>query len=71
MIFVLYTSARPPVKIERQIGDVYVVTPGRSLQYPAAEYVREKILRDCKEEATSVVVDCRNVRSVDVTVAKV
>lgn len=70
----LYLSARPAVAIERnQFAncDVFIASPCRSLQYPSAEFVRERIMKDCNEPNTVVVVDLKYVKSIDSTVAKV
>lgn len=72
--FVLYSSARPPVSIERNrlpSGDAFIFTPSRGLQYPAAEYVREKIMKDCDRKDSTVIIHGKYVRSIDSTVAKV
>lgn len=74
ILFVLYTSARPPVRMERlklPQTEAFLVTPTRSLQYPAAEYVREKIMMECTGENNWVVIEGKYVRSIDATVAKV
>lgn len=72
--FVLYSSARPPVSIERNklpCGDTYIVTPSRSLQYPAAEFVREKIIKHCDRSNSTVIIHGKYIRIIDATVAKV
>lgn len=74
LLFVLYLSARPAVAVERhklQQCDVFVASPCRSMQYPAAEFVREKIMKECNEPNTVVVLDLKYVKSIDATVAKV
>lgn len=74
IVFVLYSSARPKISIERNklsCGDTFVVTPTRSLQYPSAEFVREKIIKECDLFNSTVIIHGRYVRSVDATVAKV
>lgn len=74
LIFVLYLSARPAVAVEKQKlqhCDVFVATPCRSMQYPAAEYVRERIMEECSGANSVVVVDGKYIKSIDSTVAKV
>lgn len=74
LIFILYISARPAVTIEKrklQHCDVFVATPCRSMQYTSAEFVREKIMRECSEPNTVVVLDGKYIKSIDSTVAKV
>lgn len=74
VIFVLYASARPPVIIAKEKlpqGDVYVVSPSRGLQFPSAEYLREKVMRNCYYAGSTVAIDGRNLSNVDATVAKV
>lgn len=72
--FVLYSSARPPLYVERlklSDGDIFLVAPSRSLQYPAAEFIREKIMSDCYGTNNVIVVDGKYVRSIDATVGRV
>lgn len=74
IIFVLYSSARPPISIERNklpCGDTFIVTPIRSLQYPSAEFIREKIIKHCDRFNSTVIIHGKYIRSVDATVAKV
>ncbi|KAK5640780.1 hypothetical protein RI129_009327 [Pyrocoelia pectoralis] len=73
MIFVLYSSARPSIEIEREKllqGDIFIVTPRRSLQFPSAEYLREKIIQDCYDPKVMVVLDGKYMNNIDATVAK-
>lgn len=71
MIFVLYSSARPKLDIERPSGDVYVVKLKTGLHFAAAEYVRESILFGCNAEKSTVIIDGKYVGNIDATVAKV
>lgn len=74
LLFVLYPSARPPVKIEERkiiTYDVYIVTPTKNLLFPSAEYVREKIMKKCTLRSSVVVINCEHLNSIDATVAKV
>lgn len=71
--FVLYSSARPSVTIERykmSCGDTFVVAPSKGLQYPAAEFIREMIIKHCDRPNSTVVIDGTYIRGVDATVAK-
>ncbi|XP_031353794.1 sodium-independent sulfate anion transporter-like [Photinus pyralis] len=73
IIFLLYSSARPSIEIEREKfpqGDVFVVTPCRSLQFPSAEYLREKVIQDCYDPKVTVVLNGKHINNVDATVAK-
>lgn len=72
IVFVLYVSARPSIEIEQDLlPQVFLVTPSRSLQYPAAEYIREKIMKECNCSDSTVVINGKYVKSIDTTVAKV
>ncbi|XP_049821343.1 sodium-independent sulfate anion transporter-like isoform X3 [Aethina tumida] len=73
LTFVLYTSARPKITIDKEKfsqGDVYVITPKTNLHFTAAEYMRELILQNCDEQNALVVINGRNVGNLDATVAK-
>lgn len=73
MAFLLYASARPPLTIEKSrihSRDVFVVTPSRSLQYPAAEFIRERVMKECNQEKNVIVIDGKYIRNIDSTVAK-
>ncbi|XP_031353795.1 sodium-independent sulfate anion transporter-like [Photinus pyralis] len=66
-------NARPSIEIEREKspqGDVFVVTPSRSLQFPSAEYLREKVIQDCYDPKVTVVLNGKYINNVDATVAK-
>ncbi|KAJ8978076.1 hypothetical protein NQ317_000634 [Molorchus minor] len=54
VLFVLYSSARPKLDIERPSGDVYIVRLKTGLHFAAAEYVREMILKRCIVEKSTV-----------------
>lgn len=72
LLFILYPSARPPVKIEEEKlpqGDVFIITPSRNLHFPAAEYLREKVMRKSKN-ASTIVIRGKYMSSIDATVAK-
>ncbi|KAF5284362.1 hypothetical protein FQR65_LT13579 [Abscondita terminalis] len=73
LLFILYSSARPSIEIEREKlaqGDVFIVTPSRSLQFPSAEYLREKVIQGCYYPKTTVVLNGKYINNVDATVAK-
>lgn len=74
LLFVLYSSARPSITIDREKlpqGDVFVVTPFRSLQFPSAEYLKERVMQDCDSKNTTVVINGKYINGIDATVAKV
>ncbi|GJQ72228.1 hypothetical protein Trydic_g3319 [Trypoxylus dichotomus] len=71
--FVLYSSLRPPITINEEKypeGEVFIVTPTRGLQFPAAEYIKERVLKDCNSPNATVVVDGKYINSIDATVAR-
>lgn len=75
LVILLYFTARPPISMEERplignTGPVFMVTPGQRLHFPAAEYLREKVIEKCPTDG-DVVVDGRRVADIDVTVAKV
>ncbi|KAJ8959231.1 hypothetical protein NQ318_022494 [Aromia moschata] len=70
VIFVLYSSARPKLDVEKLTGDVYVVRLKTGLHFSAAEFVRESILEICTAEKSTVIVDGKYVGNIDATVAK-
>lgn len=75
LLYILYNAARPVVtKEETKVSDleVLLVRPEQSLIYPSAEYVRESIMKSClkKDKQALLVIDGRNMHSIDSTVAK-
>ncbi|KAF5289752.1 hypothetical protein FQA39_LY03669 [Lamprigera yunnana] len=73
LLFILHSSARPSIEIEREkfpLHDVFVVTPSRSLHFPSAEYLREKIIQNCCYPKTIVIVNGKYINHIDATVAK-
>ncbi|XP_059472055.1 sodium-independent sulfate anion transporter-like isoform X2 [Neocloeon triangulifer] len=79
--FLLFTNARPKVKIDTissACGPEYILaTPTQGLLFPAADYVRTQIqsaLEDMEsnERMTHlpVVIDCRNIQKLDFTAAQ-
>ncbi|KAL0278534.1 UNVERIFIED_CONTAM: hypothetical protein PYX00_000336 [Menopon gallinae] len=75
LVYILYNAARPVIHTENiSVNDhnVLLVRPEQSLSYPAAEYVRDNIMKMCVKETvdTTLVVDGRRMHSIDSTVAK-
>ncbi|XP_012526605.1 sodium-independent sulfate anion transporter [Monomorium pharaonis] len=75
LILLLYFAARPGLLIEERIVDgltVLFVSPKQSLSFPAAEYLRERVMSWCDKRPTSlpVVMEGRHVLRIDATVAK-
>ncbi|XP_011633708.1 sodium-independent sulfate anion transporter-like isoform X3 [Pogonomyrmex barbatus] len=73
LIALLYFSARPSVqtKIEQIEGEtVIVVIPEEALTFPAAERLRANIMKLSGESECNVILDCKNLKRIDVTVAK-
>ncbi|KAK0074762.1 hypothetical protein PV326_012191, partial [Microctonus aethiopoides] len=74
LILLLYFSARPAVKIISEQANgcaIIYVTPEEALTFPAAENLRKKIMKACEESASNVIFNCKNLKRIDVTVAKV
>ncbi|KAM6403512.1 LOW QUALITY PROTEIN: sodium-independent sulfate anion transporter [Rhynochetos jubatus] len=68
-ILLLYSIARPPVKVSE--GDVLLVQPGSSLHFPAIEGLRDTVCSCALAAACpprSVILDCRHISSIDYTV---
>ncbi|XP_042689056.1 sodium-independent sulfate anion transporter isoform X1 [Centrocercus urophasianus] len=67
-ILLLYSVARPPIKVLEQ--GVLVLQPGSSLHFPAADHLQD-IIRDRALAAASppcsVILDCHHVSSIDYT----
>ncbi|XP_011052627.1 PREDICTED: sodium-independent sulfate anion transporter-like isoform X3 [Acromyrmex echinatior] len=75
LILLLYFAARPGLLIEERIVDgltVLFVSPKQSLSFPAAEYLRERVMSWCDKRPTSlpVIIEGRHVLRIDTTVAK-
>ncbi|KAK7870324.1 hypothetical protein R5R35_003712 [Gryllus longicercus] len=75
LLFVLYDAARPRVSIQCSkvhSHDVLLVAPDYSIVFPAAEFVRKKIIKKCIEldNKAIVILDGRYMRHIDATVAK-
>lgn len=73
LVALLYFSARPSVqtKIEQIEGEtVIVVVPEEAIAFPAAERLRANIMKLSGESECNVILDCKNLKRLDVTVAK-
>ncbi|XP_025833562.1 sodium-independent sulfate anion transporter isoform X2 [Agrilus planipennis] len=73
IFFILYKSARPSIKIETKlVGDinVYLVEPTTNLQFPSAEFLKESVLAQCDASISFIIIDGKNMESIDATVAK-
>ncbi|XP_019759137.1 sodium-independent sulfate anion transporter isoform X2 [Dendroctonus ponderosae] len=73
LTFILYDAARPKLYVERlmlQERIIYVIRPKASLYFTSAEFLREKMLKDCGESESLIVIDGEFVPSVDATVAR-
>ncbi|KZC08897.1 Sodium-independent sulfate anion transporter, partial [Dufourea novaeangliae] len=73
LLILLYFSARPSIEtVIQQVDDESVirVTPEEALTFPAAENFRANIMKLSEENPSNVVLDCRNLKRIDVTVAK-
>ncbi|XP_076378212.1 sodium-independent sulfate anion transporter isoform X3 [Megalopta genalis] len=73
ILMLLYFSARPSIQTEIQqaeAGTVIRVTPEEALTFPAAENFRTSIMKLSEESPNNVLLDCRNLKRIDVTVAK-
>ncbi|CAK9796905.1 Sodium-independent sulfate anion transporter [Anthophora quadrimaculata] len=75
LILLLYFAARPGLLIEERVVDgltILFVSPKQSLSYPAAEYLRERVMSWCdgRAETIPVIVEGRHVLRIDTTVAK-
>nr|XP_022916684.1 sodium-independent sulfate anion transporter isoform X2 [Onthophagus taurus] len=83
LLFLLHSSMKPKLNIEKEKmpeGDVFIVTPTAArIHFPAAEYIRETIMKRCnpenddkitENERVTVVIDGKYVTNLDATVAK-
>lgn len=74
IIFVLYPVARPKFNMRREEIDgeyLYVIVPSVEMQFPVADYFRDRVLKDCQRPFSTVVIDGLNVRYMDATVARI
>lgn len=72
-IALLYFAARPSIqtKFEQIEGEtVIVVIPEEAVAFPAAERLRATIMKLSAENECNVIFDCKNLKRIDVTVAK-
>ncbi|KAK9303313.1 hypothetical protein QLX08_005058 [Tetragonisca angustula] len=73
LVVLLYFSARPSIrsKIE-QVEDKNVIRiiPEESITFPAAEYFRASVMKLSEGNSFDVILDCKNLKRTDVTVAK-
>ncbi|CAB0038961.1 unnamed protein product [Trichogramma brassicae] len=75
LLSLLYYAARPEVIFEERTengASILLVMPQQSLSFPAAEYLRERVMNWCDsmQNTKIVVIDGKNVRGIDTTVAK-
>nr|CAD7410851.1 unnamed protein product [Timema cristinae] len=76
LVFILYESARPSVhrkELTINGNSVLLVRPENGLVFPAAEYIRDIIVRSCPQDDQldfTIVVDGTHVFTVDATMAK-
>lgn len=73
LIALLYFSAKPSVqtKIEQIEGEtVIIVIPEEAIAFPAAERLRANIMKISGNSECNVILDCKNLKRLDVTVAK-
>ncbi|XP_029178689.1 sodium-independent sulfate anion transporter-like [Nylanderia fulva] len=73
LICLLYYSARPSINmnIEQIEGETVIVAiPEETIAFPAAERLRSNIMKLSGESECNVILDCKNLKRIDVTVAK-
>nr|XP_012135831.1 PREDICTED: sodium-independent sulfate anion transporter-like isoform X5 [Megachile rotundata] len=73
LVILLYFSTRFTVQTEvEQTGDKALirVTPEETIAFPAAEDFRARIMKLSENNSSNVVLDCKNLKRIDVTVAK-
>ncbi|XP_017764524.1 PREDICTED: sodium-independent sulfate anion transporter-like [Eufriesea mexicana] len=73
LVILLYFSARPSVhtEIEQAENETAIrITPEESITFPAAEHFRANIMKLSEENSYNVILDCKNLKRIDVTVAK-
>nr|XP_014086165.1 sodium-independent sulfate anion transporter [Bactrocera oleae] len=75
LLFILYHSARPKVRLETletQDGLKFLkLTPDRCLIFPSVEFVRNLVLKFGNKTTLPVVIDCTYIYGADYTAAKV
>ncbi|XP_060802780.1 sodium-independent sulfate anion transporter [Amyelois transitella] len=74
LVFLLYASARPCVKVTHAVssdGISYLVaTVDRALAFPSAEFVRRALRKAADREDAPLVIDATHVQAADFTAAK-
>lgn len=73
LLFLLYYSARPSIntKIEQVENETLIrVIPEETVSFPAAENFRAKIMKLSEQNQCNILLDCENLKRIDVTVAK-
>ncbi|XP_012285866.1 sodium-independent sulfate anion transporter isoform X2 [Orussus abietinus] len=73
LALLLYFSARPSIvmKVEQVDGRKTIhVVPEEAVTFPAAENLRINVMRLSEENLGNVILDCKNLKRIDVTVAK-
>ncbi|XP_048516226.1 sodium-independent sulfate anion transporter-like isoform X1 [Athalia rosae] len=73
LIPLFYYSARPSVqmRIEQIEGRKYVqVIPEEAISFPAAEHIRNKIMKLSEQKSSGIIFNGKNLKRIDATVAK-
>ncbi|XP_028160708.1 sodium-independent sulfate anion transporter-like [Ostrinia furnacalis] len=74
LMFLLYASARPSVKVTRAVSrdgvEHLVATVDRALAFPSAEFVRRALRKAAEREPLPLVLDATHVQAADFTAAK-
>lgn len=73
LVILLYFTTKPSVDTDIQQMDdetVIRVVPEETISFPAAENVRSNIMKLSEQYTFNVVLDCKNLKRIDVTVAK-
>ncbi|KYN00747.1 Sodium-independent sulfate anion transporter, partial [Cyphomyrmex costatus] len=73
IMLLLYFSAHPSIqtKTEQIEGEtVIVIIPEEAIFFPAAERLRVNVMKISGESSCNVILDCKNLKRLDVTVAK-
>ncbi|KYQ56810.1 Sodium-independent sulfate anion transporter [Trachymyrmex zeteki] len=72
-VILLYFSAHPSIqtKIEQIEGEtVIVIVPEEAIAFPAAERLRANVMKVSGESSCNMILDCKNLKRLDVTVAE-
>ncbi|XP_015188837.1 PREDICTED: sodium-independent sulfate anion transporter-like [Polistes dominula] len=74
LMTLLYFSARPSVETKLEQNDqnrvMIHIIPEEALAFPAAEHLRSNVMKLTEESCCNVVLDFKNLKRIDVTVAK-